>query len=161
MIIHPGITETLFALLKCSLLYLLMRPVGRVRLFPNYTISLSSLCRLIGRHWTTKMLVRCMLPSVCLRLGKLSQLSHLLDILGCVSSAYPLVMIVRTCTLSCQHHQIGSMNQQPLFRVRSWNKGMRCMSNYLLTDYFLHIWYTHIHSKRYVRQNGYLKMGKW
>ena len=39
-------------------------PVGRVRLFADYTISLSSLCRPIWRHWTTKMLVRYMLPSV-------------------------------------------------------------------------------------------------
>ena len=34
-------------------------------------------------------------------------------------------------TLSC-HHQIGSMNYYPLFRVRSWNNGVRCMSFYIL-----------------------------
>ena len=45
-------------------------PVGRVLLFADYTISLSSLCRPIWRHWTFKMLVRYMLPSVCLRLRK-------------------------------------------------------------------------------------------
>ena len=50
-------------------------PVGRVRLFADYTISLSSLCRLIWKHWTTKMLVRYMVPSVCLRLRQFSQLS--------------------------------------------------------------------------------------
>ena len=50
-------------------------PVGRVRLFADYTISLSSLCSLIWRHWTTKMLVRYMMPSVCLRLRQFSQLS--------------------------------------------------------------------------------------
>ena len=50
-------------------------PVGRVRLFVDYTISLSSLCRLIWKHWTTKMLVRYMMPSVCLRLRQFSQLS--------------------------------------------------------------------------------------
>ena len=33
-------------------------------------------------------------------------------------------------TLPCYHHQIGSMNYYPLFRVRSWNNGMRCMSLY-------------------------------
>ena len=38
-------------------------------------ISLSSLCRLIWKHWTTKMLVRYMMPSVCLRLRQFSQLS--------------------------------------------------------------------------------------
>ena len=31
-------------------------PVGRVRLFADCTISLSPLCRLIWRHWTTKCL---------------------------------------------------------------------------------------------------------
>ena len=30
------------------------------------------------------------------------------------------------------YHQIGSMNYYPLFRVRSWNNGMRCMSFYIL-----------------------------
>ena len=28
------------------------------------------------------------------------------------------------------HHQIGSMNYYPLFRVRLWNNGVRCMSFY-------------------------------
>ena len=50
-------------------------PVGRVRLFADYTISLSSLCRLMWKHWTTKMLVRYLMPSVCLRLRQFSQLS--------------------------------------------------------------------------------------
>ena len=50
-------------------------PVGRVSLFADYTISLSSLCRLIWKYWTTKMLVRYMMPSVCLRLRQFSQLS--------------------------------------------------------------------------------------
>ena len=35
-------------------------------------------------------------------------------------------------TLSDYHHEIGSMNYFPLFRVRSWNIGMRCMSLYIL-----------------------------
>ena len=86
-------------------------PVGRVRLFADYTISLSSLCRLIWRHWTTKMLVRYMLPSVCLRLRQFSQLSFIQYTGLCVFSlpSSP-VMIVRMCTLSYYHHQIGSMN---------------------------------------------------
>ena len=37
-------------------------------------------------------------------------------------------------TLSHYHHnQIGSMNYYPLFRVRSWNNGVRCMSFYILS----------------------------
>ena len=43
-----------------------------------------------------------------------------------------LVMIERIYTLSYYHHQIGDMNYYPLFRVRSWNNGMRCMSLYIL-----------------------------
>ena len=35
-------------------------------------------------------------------------------------------------TLSYHHHQIGSMNYYPLFRVRSWTNGVRCMSFYIL-----------------------------
>ena len=35
-------------------------------------------------------------------------------------------------TLSYYHHQIGSMNYYPFFRVRSWNNGVRCMSFYIL-----------------------------
>ena len=36
-------------------------------------------------------------------------------------------------TLSYYHHQIGSMHYYPLFRVRSWDNGMRCMSLFILT----------------------------
>ena len=35
-------------------------------------------------------------------------------------------------TFSYYHHQIGSMNYYPLFRLRSWNNGVRCMSFYIL-----------------------------
>ena len=86
-------------------------PVGRVRLFTDYTISLSSLCRLIWRHWTTKMLVRYMMPSVCLRLRQFSQLSFIQYMGLCVFSLpNSPVIIVRMCTLSYFHHQTGSMN---------------------------------------------------
>ena len=61
-------------------------PAGRVRLFADYTILLSSLCRLIWRHWTNKMLVRYMLPSVCLRLRLFSQLSFIQYMGLCVFS---------------------------------------------------------------------------
>ena len=36
-------------------------------------------------------------------------------------------------TLSYYHHQIGNMNYYPLFRVRPWNNGVRCMSFCILT----------------------------
>ena len=44
---------------------------------------------------------------------------------------------LRVYTLSYNHHQIGSMNYYPLFMVRSWNNGIRCMSLYILViNYF-------------------------
>ena len=49
-----------------------------------------------------------------------------------------LVMIERIYTLSYYHHQMGSMNYYPLFRVRSWNNGMRCMSLYILLKWGSH-----------------------
>ena len=39
-------------------------------------------------------------------------------------------------TLSYYRHQIGSMNYYPLFRVRSWNNGVRCMYFYILIALF-------------------------
>ena len=36
--------------------------------------------------------------------------------------------------LSYHHHQIGSLNYYPLFRVMSWNNGMCCMSLYILIN---------------------------
>ena len=106
----------------------------RVRLFVHYTISLSSLCKLIWGHWTYEMPVRYILSSVWVRLSTLSQLS-IIQYKGLCVFSLPislLVMIERVNTLSYYHHQIGSMNYYPLFRVRSWNNGMRCMSLYIL-----------------------------
>ena len=86
-------------------------PAGRFRLFADYTISLSSLCRLIGRHWTNQKLVRYMLPSACLRLRLFSRISFIQYMGLCVFSLpNSPVMIVRMYTLSYYHHQIGSMN---------------------------------------------------
>ena len=39
--------------------------------------------------------------------------------------------------LSYYHHQIGSMNFYPLFRVSSWNNGVRCMPLYILMLLYL------------------------
>ena len=108
-------------------------PLGRVRLFADCTISLSSLCRLICicRHWTTKMLVRYMLPSVCLRLRQLSQLSFIRYMGLCVFSLpNSPVMIVRICTLSIIiiiKSEVWILNH-----CLEFGYGMRCMSYYVL-----------------------------
>ena len=43
-------------------------------------------------------------------------------------------------TLSYYHHQIGSMNYYPLFRVRSWNNGVCCMCFYILIYIYIYIY---------------------
>ena len=96
------------------------------------TSPLSSLCKAIWRHWTYRMPVRYML-CVWVRLSIFSQLSIIQYMGLCVFSIpVSIVMIERIYTLSSDHHQIGSMSYYPLFRVRSWNNGMRCMSLYIL-----------------------------
>ena len=93
----------------------------------------SSLCKLIWRHWTYKMPVKYILSSVWVRLSIFSQLSILQYMGLCVFTLpIPLVMIERIYNLSYHHHQIGSMIYYPLFGVRSWNNGMRCMFLYIL-----------------------------
>ena len=89
--------------------------------------------QLIWRHWTYKMPVRYILSSVWIRLSIFSQLS-IIQYMGLCVFSLPIsfVMIERIYTLSYYHHEIGSMNYYQLFRVRSWNNGMRCMSLYTL-----------------------------
>ena len=69
---------------------------GRTRLFVQYTISLSSLCKLIWRHWTYKMPVRYILSSVWVRLNIFSTLS-IIQYVGLYVFSLPisLVMIER------------------------------------------------------------------
>ena len=68
----------------------------RTRLFVQYTISLSSLCKLIWRHWTYKMPVGCILSSVWVRLSIFSSLS-IIQYVGLYVFSLPisLVMIER------------------------------------------------------------------
>ena len=122
-----------FSLSLCSLWWVqIIRYVwlaDRVRVFVHYIISLPSLCKLIWRHWNYKMPVRYILSSVWVRLSIFSPL-FIIQYMGLCVFSLPisLVMIERIYTLSYYHHQTGSMNYYPLFRVRSWNNGMRCMS---------------------------------
>ena len=98
--IHSGKTGNLFSLSLCSLWWVqIVRYVLTWRsysLFVHYTISLSSLCKLIWRQWTHKMPIRYSLSSVWVRLGIFSQLSITKHVGLCVSSwPISLVMIER------------------------------------------------------------------
>ena len=104
----------------------------RIRLFVHSIILLSPLRKRIWRHWTYKMPFR-YLSTVWVRLSIFSQLS-IIKYMGLCVFNLPIstVMIQIIYTLSYYHHQIGSMNYYPLFRVRSWNNGMHCMFLYIL-----------------------------
>ena len=60
-------------------------------------------------------------------------------------------------TLSYYHHQIGSMNYYPLFRVRLWNNGVRCMSFYILFNEMLIENHTFSFKKMHLKMSS----GKW
>ena len=72
----------------------------RTRLFVQYTISLSSLCKFIWRHWTYKMPVRYILSSVWVRLSIFSPLS-IIQYVGLYVFSLPIsvVMIERVYIL--------------------------------------------------------------
>ena len=77
-------------------------------------------------------LIKCLsdILVACVRLSISFQLSIIQYVWLRVFSLHILLWWLRKYiyTLSYHHHQIGSMNYYPLFRVRSWNNGMRCMS---------------------------------
>ena len=99
----------------------------------------------IWRHWTYKIPVRYNLSSV-------SKIKHILSNIHytiCGTVCFQFTHFLRDdweniYTLSYYHHQIGSMNYFPLFRVRSWNNGMGCMSFYILMAWLFeiisHVW---------------------
>ena len=83
-------------------------------------------------------LIKCHSDIFCvgIRLSIFSQLC-IIQYMGLCIFRLPisLVMFKRIYTLSYYHHQIGSMKYFPLFRVRSWNNGLRCMSLYFYRHY--------------------------
>ena len=109
------------------------RLVDRTHLFVQNTISLSSLCKLIWRHWTYKMPVIYFVKCV----GKIKHILSVIHYTICGAVCFQFTQF--SCddweniyTLSYYHHQIGSMNYYPLFRARSWNNGVCYMSLYIL-----------------------------
>ena len=70
----------------------------RICLFALKTTSVSSLCRRIWGYWISKILVRYILSSVCLRLNQFSQL-HFMQYMGLCIFNWPisLMVILRIC----------------------------------------------------------------
>ena len=74
---------------------------------------------------------------VCEQVWVYSLSYPLCNIWGCMFSDYPISSwwLREYIALSYYHHQIGIMNYYTLFRVRSGNNGMHCMSLYILLVY--------------------------
>ena len=65
----------------------------RIRLFVQYTISLSSLCKPLWMHWTYKMLLRYILSSVWVRLSIFSPLS-IIQYVGLYVFSLPISLLM-------------------------------------------------------------------
>ena len=65
----------------------------RTRFFVQYTISLSSLCKLIWRHWTCKIPVRYILSSVWVRLSIFSP-SSTIQYVGLYVFSLPISLVM-------------------------------------------------------------------
>ena len=72
----------------------------RTRLFVQYNISLSSLCKLIWRHWTYKMLVRYILSSVWVRLSIFSAFS-IKQFVGLYVFSLPIFVVIERIYILC------------------------------------------------------------
>ena len=107
----------------------------RTRLFVQYTISLSSWCKLIWRHWTYKMPVRYILSSVWVRLSIFSLLS-IIQYVGLYVFRLPISLVMIEiiyilCLIIIIKSEVWTI-YYPLFRVRSLSNGVRSMSFYIL-----------------------------
>ena len=69
------------------------RSYSFVCMFAHYTISLSSLCKLLWRHWTYKMFVRYSLPSAQVRLSMFSQL-YIIQYMGLCVFSLPISLVM-------------------------------------------------------------------
>ena len=107
--IHSGKTGILFSLLLCSLWW--VQIVG-------YVLACRSCSFVCTLHHLIIIIVQTYLKTLN------SQNACQIYFVECVSKIKHIFSVI--------HHQFGSMNYYPLFRVRSWNNGMRCMSLYIL-----------------------------
>ena len=135
--IHSGKTGILFSLLLCSLWWVQIFGYVLACRLCSFVCTLHHLIIMIVQTYLRILNLynacQIYLSSAWVRLSIFSQLSIIQYMGLCVFSLpISLVMIERIYTLSYYHHQIGSMNYCPLFRVRSWNNAMRCMSLYIL-----------------------------
>ena len=136
--IRSGKTGNLFLLLLCSLWW--VQIFGYVLLCRSYSFG----CTL---HHLIIIIVQTYLKALNLQnacqiyfVECVSKIKHILSVIHyTICGALCFQFTHFSCddweniyTLSYYHHQIESMNYCPLFRVRSWNIGVCCMSFYIL-----------------------------
>ena len=91
------------------------------RLFVQYTISLSSLCKLIWRHWIYEIACQIYFVECVSKIKPILSVIHY-TIYGAVCFQFTYFCCddrENIYTLSYYHHQIGSMNYYPLLRVNT------------------------------------------
>ena len=114
---------------------------NRTGLFAQYTISLSSLCKLIWRHWIYKMPVRYILSSVWVRLSIFSSLS-IIQYVGLYVFSLPIsvAMIER---IYIYFFLLSSSNRKyELFFTHCLGLGHETMVSAVCLSIFLVIHYT-------------------
>ena len=88
-------------------------------------------------------LLKCLSGTFCLEcVSKIKAILSIIfhSIYGAVLTHFSCDDCENMCTFSLYLHQIASMTHLPLFRVRSWNNGMRCMSFHILLYRNKHLW---------------------
>ena len=141
--IRSGKTENLFSLLLCSLWW--------VQIF-GYVLACRSYSFVCTVHHLIIITVRTYLKALNLKnacqinfVDCVSKIKHILSVIHyTICGAVCFHFTHFSCddweniyTLSYYHHEIGSMNYYPLFRVRSWNNGVRCMSFCILMEIYI------------------------
>ena len=115
--IHSGNTGILFSLLLHSLCWMKIVP---------YVLADRSYPFVCALHHLIIIIVKTYRRTLNLQIGIFSQVSFIQNMGLCVFRLpISLVMIESIYTLSYYHHQ---MDHYPLFMVRLWNSGMRCIS---------------------------------
>ena len=131
--IHSGKIRNLSSLLSCSLWWV----------------------QIVGYHFGLQIVFVCLYSTPDIFCEYVSNIKHILSVIHytiCSKIKHILSVIQYTIcgavcfqfthfpcddwenihTLSYYHYQTGSMNYYPLFRVRSWNNGVCCMTFYIL-----------------------------
>ena len=139
--IHSGKTGNLFSLVLCSLWW--VQIVGYVLACRSYSFvcTLQHLIIIIVQTLSEDIeLIKCLSDIIC----RVCKIKHILSVIhytifGAVCFQFTNFLRDDWENILFCHHKYRKyeLNFYPLFKVRSWNNGMRCMSFYILMLHFL------------------------